>query len=166
MPEKIIGTLTLGILKSIHTSISPITFYKSYSIATPGHPKPLLLENHARIVALMPDLQTVSFYSAVEFLYYSCTTELLSSLIYIKGSYPSSKTSPLLCGKSSSALWLLWRANSCKIATQSIPRVKATNDIWASAKQPRTSYNIYALGIKVNLWLEVRAVPGAPHLAY
>ena len=75
-------------------------------MATPGHVKPLLLENHVRIVALTPDLQRVSFYSAIEFLHYSCTTKLLSSLIYIKGLYPSSKTSPL-CGKSSSALWLL-----------------------------------------------------------
>jgi hypothetical protein len=51
-----IGTLTLSILKSMHTLISPIFSYKLYSIATPGHLKPVLLENYIRIIALTPDL--------------------------------------------------------------------------------------------------------------
>jgi hypothetical protein len=51
-----IGTLTLSILKSVHTSMSPIFSYKLYSVATPGYPEPLSLENHVRIIALMPDL--------------------------------------------------------------------------------------------------------------
>jgi hypothetical protein len=51
-----IGTLTLSILKSVHTLISLIFSYKLYAVATPGHPEPLLLENHVRIVALTPDL--------------------------------------------------------------------------------------------------------------
>jgi len=55
MPEKMIGTLTLSILKSVHTSIPPIMFYKLYSITTPGYPKPFPLENHVRIVTLAPD---------------------------------------------------------------------------------------------------------------
>jgi len=46
MPEKIIGTLTLSILKSVYTLISLIFSYKLYFIATLGYPKPLLLENH------------------------------------------------------------------------------------------------------------------------
>jgi hypothetical protein len=115
--KKMIGTLTLSILKSVHTSISPIFFYKLCSMATPGHPEPLLLENHVRIVALTLDLQRVSFYSVTDFLYHSSTTELLPSLILIKGSYPSSKASHL-CRKSSSALWLLWRVNLGKVATR------------------------------------------------
>jgi hypothetical protein len=103
VPEKIIGTLTSSILKSIHTSMSPIFFYKLYSVATPGHPEPLPLEIHVRIIALTPDLQRVSFYSIIDFLYYRSTTELILFLILIKGSYPSSKALHL-CRKSSSAL--------------------------------------------------------------
>jgi hypothetical protein len=52
-------------------------------MATPGHPKPLPLENHVRIIALTPDLQRVSFYSVTGFLYHSSTTELIPSLILI-----------------------------------------------------------------------------------
>jgi hypothetical protein len=106
VPEKTIGTLTSSILKSVHTSISPIFSYKLYSVATPGHPEPFSLENYGRIVALTPDLQRVSFYSVIDFFYHSSTAELILSLILIKGSYPSSKASPL-CRKSSLALWLL-----------------------------------------------------------
>jgi hypothetical protein len=54
-------------------------------MATPRHPKPLPLENHLHIVALMPDLPRVSFYSVTEFLYHSSTTELILSLILYKG---------------------------------------------------------------------------------
>jgi len=112
-----IGTLTLSILKSVHISISLIFSYKLYSVATPRHTKPLLLENHVHIVALTPDLQRVSFYSVIDFLYYSSTTELILSRILIRGSYLSSKAS-LLYRKSLLALWLLWRADSYKIATR------------------------------------------------
>jgi hypothetical protein len=115
VPEKMIGTLTSGILKSVHTSISPIYSYKLYSVATPGYPKSLLLENHVRIVTLTPDLQRVSFYSVTGFLYYSFTTELILSRILIRGSYLSSKAL-LLYRKLLSALWLLWHADSYKIA--------------------------------------------------
>ncbi len=89
MPEKIIGTLTLSILKSVHTSISPISSYKLYSVANPRHPKPLLLKNRVHIIALTPDLQSVSFYSVIDFLYYSSTTKLILSLILIKEPYLS-----------------------------------------------------------------------------
>ena len=60
-------------------------------MATPGHLEPFLLENYSRIIAFTPDLQRVSFYNIIDFLYHSSTTELLLPLILIKGSYPSSK---------------------------------------------------------------------------
>jgi hypothetical protein len=90
----------------MHTLISPIFSDKLYSVATPGHPEPLLLENHVRIIALTPDLQRVSFYSITNFLYYNFTAEFILSLILIKWSYPSSKTL-YLYRKSLLALWLL-----------------------------------------------------------
>jgi hypothetical protein len=117
VPEKMISTLTSSILKSVHTSISPIFSYKLYSVATPEHSESLLLENHVRIIALTPDLQRVFFYSVIDFLYHSSTTKLLSSLILIKRSYLTSKAL-YLYKKPLSALWLLWRANSYIIATQ------------------------------------------------
>jgi hypothetical protein len=49
----------------MHTLIPPINFYILYSIATPKHSKPLLLESHVCIVAFTPDLQGVSFYSII-----------------------------------------------------------------------------------------------------
>jgi hypothetical protein len=91
VPEKMIGTLTSSILKSGHTSISPIFSYKLYFMATPRHLKPFRLENHVRIIALTPDLQRVSFYNVIDFLDHSSTTELILSLILIKESYPSFK---------------------------------------------------------------------------
>jgi hypothetical protein len=81
VPEKIIGTLTLSILKPIYTFIPLIIFYKLYSIATLGHPKPLLLEYHVVIVVLTLDLYRVFFYSITEFLYRSSTTKLILPLI-------------------------------------------------------------------------------------
>jgi len=91
VPKNMIGALTLSILKSVHTLISIVMFNKLCSVATPRHPKPLLLENRVRIVALTPDLQRVSFCSATKFLHHSSTTEFILSLIPLKGSYPSSK---------------------------------------------------------------------------
>jgi hypothetical protein len=84
MPEKIIGTLTSSILKSVHILISLIFSYKLYSIATPRHPKPFSLENHIYIIALTPDLQRVSFYNIIGFLHHSFTTKLITFLILIK----------------------------------------------------------------------------------
>jgi hypothetical protein len=80
-----IGTLTLNILKSVHTLISPIILYKLYSVATPEHPKYRRLKNRVRIVALTLNLQRVSFCSAIDPLYYSFTTIFLLPLILIKG---------------------------------------------------------------------------------
>jgi hypothetical protein len=128
----------------VHTSISPIFSFKLCFVATPRYPKPFPLENHGRIVTLTPDLQRVSFYSVIDFLYYSPTTKFILSLILIKGSYPSSKAL-LLCRRSSLVLWLLWRANSYKIATRISTSVEATNNIWVRAKRPCTSLNIYAV---------------------
>ncbi len=58
MPEKIVGSLTSSILKSVYTLISPIFSYKLCSVATPGYPEPLLLENQVRIVALTPSVMS------------------------------------------------------------------------------------------------------------
>jgi hypothetical protein len=68
----------------VHTLISLIIFYKLCSIVTPGHLEPLLLENHIHIVALTPDLQRVSFYSIIDFLYHSSSTKPILSLILYK----------------------------------------------------------------------------------
>lgn len=35
VPKKMMGTLTVSISNSVHTSISPIFLYKLYSVATP-----------------------------------------------------------------------------------------------------------------------------------
>jgi hypothetical protein len=106
MPEKLIGTLILSILKSVYTLISPIFSCKLYFIAIPGHPKPVLLENHVCIIAFTLDLQRVSFYSIIDFLYYIFTTKLLLSLILVKQSYLTSKALHLY-RKLLLALWLL-----------------------------------------------------------
>jgi hypothetical protein len=121
------GTLTLSISNSVHTSISPIFLHKSCSVATPEHSEPLPLEIYVRVVALAPDLRKVPLYGATEFLYHTSTIELLSLLILIKGSYPSFKAH-YHAGKSSSALWLLWHANSRKVATRVGTSCQATND--------------------------------------
>lgn len=111
------GTLTLSISNSVHTSISPIFIYTLCSVATPEHSEPLLLKYYGRIVALASNLRKVSFYSATELLYHNSTIKLLSLVILVKGSYPSFKAYNH-ARKSSSALWLLWYANSCKVAAQ------------------------------------------------
>jgi hypothetical protein len=100
----------------MHTLISLINFYKLCSVATPRYPKPLLLENRIYIVALTPDLQRVSIYSIIAFLYYSSTTELILSLILLKESYPRSKAS-ILRRKSLLAMWCYSGQNSSKVAT-------------------------------------------------
>jgi hypothetical protein len=79
----------------MHTLISPIFFYRLYSVATPEYPKPLPLENYVRRVALAPDLWTVSVYTIIEFLYHSSIIELLSLLILMKMLFPSLKASLL-----------------------------------------------------------------------
>lgn len=96
MLRKMMGTLTLNISKSIHTSISLIFLYKSCSVATPEHPEPLPLQNRVCIVAVTPVLRRVSFHSATEFLHHSSTIELLVSLVHIKGSYLSSHSLPTM----------------------------------------------------------------------
>ena len=116
---KNIGTLTLSILKSIN--ILKVTFY-SHS-RTPSYKKIIFVSSPSCLIC-----KRVFFYSAIGFLYYSFTTELLLSLIYIKGFYPSAKTFPP-CGKSSSALLLWWRPNSYKIATRIRTLHKGTNNI-------------------------------------
>jgi hypothetical protein len=70
--------------------ISLIFLHKSCSLATPKYSEPLLLENYIRVVTLMSDLQRVSFYNIIEFLYYSSTIKLLLSLILINRFYLTS----------------------------------------------------------------------------
>jgi hypothetical protein len=80
------GTLTLSKSNFVHTLTSPIIlYYKSRSVATPGYPEPLILENYVRIVALGPDLRAVSFYNVREFLLHNSTIELIVLLILMKG---------------------------------------------------------------------------------
>ena len=88
-----IGTLTLDISNSIRLSVSLIFLHKSYSTATPEHPRPLDLENYVHAVALTPDLQRDCFYSETESLYHSSTIKLLLFPKHIKGLYLSSKAS-------------------------------------------------------------------------
>ncbi|QYS97516.1 hypothetical protein H0G86_004745 [Trichoderma simmonsii] len=45
--------------------------FETYSIATPRHPEPLPLENYICIIALTHDLQSLSSYRAIGFLYHS-----------------------------------------------------------------------------------------------
>jgi len=60
MPEKMTGTLTLDISKTLHISMHPKLLYRSYSLATIKHPKPLLLESYLDVAVLVPDLYNVS----------------------------------------------------------------------------------------------------------
>jgi len=85
-----IGALTLSILNFVHTLISLIYFSKLYSVANPGQLRPLPLENYIHIVTPTLDLQRVSFYSIIDFLYHSFATKLIISLVLIKGPYSSS----------------------------------------------------------------------------
>jgi len=140
VPRKLIGTLTLSILNSVHTSISPIFLHRLCSAATPEHSETLLIGNYVRIVALASDLREVSFYSATELLHHNFTVELLSLLILIKGSYPSFKAH-YHARKSLSAFWLLWYANSCKVATRVGTFSPSDQRILVSAERPRTSRN-------------------------
>ena len=106
MPRKLRATLTLNILKSVHTSNYPILLSEPYTVATPEHSGPLSPENYVRVVALAPDLRAASFHDAREFFDYSSTIKLLSPLIFINESHSILKAL-LPSWKSSSALWLL-----------------------------------------------------------
>ena len=64
MPRKFKGTLTLNILKSVHTSKYPISLSEPYSVATSEASGPFLLENYVRVVALAPDLRAAYFHDA------------------------------------------------------------------------------------------------------
>jgi hypothetical protein len=141
MPEKIIGTLTSSILKSVHTLISPIFSYKLYSVATPGHPKPLPLENHVRIIALTPDLQRVSFYSIIDFLNHSSTIKLIPSLILIKESYLGLTTMQGIFISLVAAV--ACRFMQDRYTGRYLGSKQVT--ILVSAKQPRSPHNIYAV---------------------
>jgi hypothetical protein len=144
VPENLIGTLTSNILKSAYTLISPISFYKLCSVATPRHPEPLLLENHVRIVALTPDLQRVSFYNVTGFLYHSTTTELLLSLILIKGLIRALRPHTYTRNPSL-ALWLLWCENLGKVATQISTSAANFGLVRNSPARPHNTVYIYVV---------------------
>ena len=84
-----IGTLTLSIVKSVHTLMSFTFSFKLDSIATPGYLKCFRLKKsysrrrpHAWFIKSL-------LYNVIDCLYLSCTTELTSSLKRIKRSLPS-----------------------------------------------------------------------------
>ena len=123
------STLTLNILKSIHLSISPIILHKLYSTATSEYLRVLLQENYVFIVTLAPDVLRVYFYDETDFLYYSSTFQLLLFPKHIKRLYLSSKAS-LPCGRLSSAMWRLCRANSSMVAMEINTSSGSANDFW------------------------------------
>lgn len=135
MPEKIIGTLTSRILKSVHTLIYPIISCKLCSGAISEHPEPFSLRYYVRIVALMPDLQRVSLPIITNPLYYSSTTKRILSIRVVKESYLSSKASPLY-GKSTTALWRLWHADLYKIATRDSTSDSSECRFWLVRNNP------------------------------
>jgi hypothetical protein len=94
VPEKMIGTLILSNLKSVHTPIKLKNLCKSYSVATLEALEALPSNNYIRVVAFRPDLWAASFHNAREFSDYSSAIKLLLLLILTKQSYPISK--PLL----------------------------------------------------------------------
>jgi hypothetical protein len=91
VPRKLKGTLTLNILKSMYILKYPILLSELYPVATPEHSVTLLLGNYGRVVTITPDLQAAVFNNTKELFRYSSTLNLLLLLIYIKGSYLTSK---------------------------------------------------------------------------
>lgn len=117
MPEKLIGTLTSSILKSVHTLVSPIFTYNLYCITTPYYPKYFRFKNYVYTIIFTLDLYRVSFYSVIDFLYYSLTNILLLPLIPIEGFIRALR--PLISMREIvNILMALWRANLCRIATR------------------------------------------------
>jgi hypothetical protein len=84
MPEKMVGTLTLSNLNSVHTSIKPKNLYKSYSVATIEALESLLIKIYVRVVASGPDLRAASFHDARDFFDYSFAIKLLLPLVLTK----------------------------------------------------------------------------------
>ena len=117
MPEKLIGTLTSSILKSVHTIASPIIFYKFYCITTPDCPRCFRFKNYVHIVIFTLELQRVSFCSVIDFLYHSLINTLLLPLIPIEGFIRALR--PLInMWEIVNILMALWRANLRRIATR------------------------------------------------
>jgi hypothetical protein len=112
-------------------------------VAILGHLEPFPLENHIRIIALTLDLQKVSLYSIIDFLHYNVTTELIPSPMLYKGVL-SEFSDLTTISESSSALWLLWRADSCKIATRVGTSDQSERQFWLVRNSPARSHNIYA----------------------
>jgi hypothetical protein len=83
-----------------------IILYKSYSVTTLKLPKPVSLENYARIVGYSLHLRVVYFQNVREFLLHSFIIKLVLLLIPIGESYLP-YVALLFSWKLLSALWLL-----------------------------------------------------------
>jgi hypothetical protein len=87
--EKIIGTLALSIVKSVHTLSSLMFSFKLYSIATPGHSRSFRLKKSRSRRRPHACFTKSLLYNVIDFFYLSCTTEPILSLKRIKRSLPS-----------------------------------------------------------------------------
>jgi len=116
VPENMRGTLTSSGSGSVHTSTFIILLYQPYTMAISEYPGPSCLENYAHVAAFEPDLQRASFHSVIDFLSHSILVKLLplynNQRILIRAS-----ESRYDDGKSLPALFSLWRASSCRVAT-------------------------------------------------
>jgi hypothetical protein len=85
VPRKMRGTLSWKISNFAYILIFTIFLYMLYFVAIWEYSKPLLLEFYIYIAILASDLQTVSIYNVIKFLYNSSTIKLLLLLIVING---------------------------------------------------------------------------------
>ena len=142
--------------ESVHTLVSAIVLYKSYTIATPKHLEPFLPKNYIRIVAFAPNLHRAFFYSRIDFLPYSTTVKLLPLLILIIGSYSSLRTSLRCLGVIASLVSAVARKfmQGCHPDQYLQPEQSL---ILASSKQPHNHQcnllTVAATSVAARLWL-------------
>jgi hypothetical protein len=134
------GTLTLSNSISAHTLIYTTILYKPYTIAILKYRRPLLPKKYIRIIVFTFKLQRTFFSRKTMFLRRSNTIKLLLLIILINGSYPNLRGFQWP-GKSSSALCLLSRANSCRVATPIGTSDRSDHQSWLV----RNSYVIITL---------------------
>jgi hypothetical protein len=154
VPRHMGGTLTSSNSESVHTLVSAIVLYKSYTIATPKHLEPFLSKNYIRIVAFAPNLHRAFFYSRIDFLPYSTTVKLLPLLILIIGSYSSLRTSLRCLGVIASLVSAVARKfmQGCHPDQYLQPEQSL---ILASSKQPHNHHSVIYLQWLPHLWLRV-----------
>ena len=112
-------------------------------MATPGHTKLLSLENHVRIITFTPDLQRVSFYSIIGFLYHSSTTELITSPILIKELLELSGITTMQGSSSALVAAVACRFMHDRHADLYLGSKRVT--ILVSAEQPRNIYVVISI---------------------